>query len=72
MTYSSASHESGSERIAMSLLAAGIMFVAGYTVVRVGFAQRTTSPDSPVQVNVVPHQSAVWACSADECFGMKN
>ena len=60
MTYSSASQESGSERVAMSLLAAGIMFVAGYTVVRVGFAQQTAPTDPSVQVNVVPHQAAMW------------
>ena len=60
MTYSSASQSSSSERVAMSMLAAGIMFVAGYTVVRVGFAQETTPTDPTVQVNVVPHQSALW------------
>lgn len=59
MTYTSASQSSGSERIAMSMLAAGIMFVAGYTVVRVGFAQPTAT-DSTVQTNVVPHQAALW------------
>ena len=60
MTYSSASQESNSERVAMSLLAAGIMFIAGYTVVRVGFAQQGTTTDPAVQTNVVPHQSAMW------------
>ena len=61
MTYTSASQDSKSEQIAMSLLAAGIMFVAGYTVVRVGFAQQSTvATDSLEQVNVVPHQSAIW------------
>lgn len=61
MTYTSASQSSSSERVAMSMLAAGIMFVAGYTVVRVGFAQPTASnADSNVQVNVVPHHAALW------------
>ncbi|MEM9218369.1 MAG: hypothetical protein AAGD25_29015 [Cyanobacteria bacterium P01_F01_bin.150] len=60
MTYSSASQSSTSERVAMSMLAAGIMFVAGYTVVRVGFAQETTPTDSTTQVNAIPHQAALW------------
>ena len=60
MTYSSASQESSSERVAMSLLAAGIMFVAGYTVVRVGFAQQGATSEPAVQTSVVPHQSALW------------
>ena len=65
MTYNVASQESGSERVAMSLLAAGIMFVAGYTVVRVGFAQATAS-DPNVQVNVVPHQAELWTGAFSE------
>lgn len=65
MTYNVASQESGSERVAMSLLAAGIMFIAGYTVVRVGFSQPTASnPD--VQVNVVPHQAQMWTSALSE------
>ena len=60
MTYNSAAQESGSDRVVLSLFAAGIMFVAGYTTVRVTMAQ-STSFDSSVQVNVVPHEATLWA-----------
>ncbi|NET09469.1 MAG: hypothetical protein F6K16_33135 [Symploca sp. SIO2B6] len=60
MTYNTVAQESGSDRVILSLFAAGIMFVAGYTAVRVTMAQ-STSFDPSVQVNVIPHEATLWA-----------
>ena len=45
----------------MAVLAAGAMFVAGYTVVRVSLASDAAVPASTAaEVNVVPSEGALW------------
>jgi len=62
MAYNTTTQASGSERLVLSLFAAGAMFVTGYTAVRVAMAQPSSS-NPAVQTNVVPHQSALWVDS---------
>lgn len=49
------------ERAFVGLMVAGVMFVVGYTLVRVNMAQ-SEAPQSPnVITNVVPHEATLWS-----------
>ncbi|MEB3231518.1 MAG: hypothetical protein VKJ64_10945 [Leptolyngbyaceae bacterium] len=61
MTYNTTTQVSGADRVVVSLLAAGMMFVTGYTAVRVSLAQPAADYDASVQINVVPHEGTLWA-----------
>ncbi|MEL6247870.1 MAG: hypothetical protein AAFY78_02740 [Cyanobacteria bacterium J06648_16] len=63
MSYmSSSTRVSGADRAIASLLAAGIMFVAGYTAVRMTLGQSVASgQDADVTYPVVPHEATLWA-----------
>ncbi|MBE9033371.1 hypothetical protein IQ266_26915 [filamentous cyanobacterium LEGE 11480] len=52
---------SAQERALISLMAAGAMFVAGYTVVRVNLAQNEPATPANVITNVVPGEGTLWA-----------
>lgn len=59
-------HLSGADRAIAALFAAGVMFVAGYTLVRVSLAQDATVQDTTAQgtsviAPVVPHEATLWA-----------
>jgi len=61
MSYtSSTARVSGADRTLAGLLAAGIMFVAGYTVVRMVAAQPATTAEN-VTYPVAPHEATLWA-----------
>ena len=60
MTYNTNTHAADSDRVVLSLFAAGIMFVAGYTAVRVSLSQ-AESYDPTVQTNVIPHEGELWS-----------
>ncbi|MEM8810684.1 MAG: hypothetical protein AAF921_23575 [Cyanobacteria bacterium P01_D01_bin.44] len=65
MTYNTSAqtsgHLSGADRAIAALFAAGIMFIAGYTLVRVSLAQSATPQDASVINPVVPHEATLWA-----------
>ncbi len=63
MSTRTSSQVSASDRLMMAALAAGAMFVAGYTVVRVSLDVSATVPASSAaaEVNVVPSEGTLWS-----------
>ncbi len=61
MSYtSSTARVSSADRTLAGLLAAGIMFVAGYTAVRMAFAQPSADAQN-VTYPVAPHEATLWS-----------
>ncbi|MEO1590443.1 MAG: hypothetical protein AAFU71_04020 [Cyanobacteria bacterium J06632_22] len=61
MSYtSSTARVSAADRTLAGLLAAGIMFVAGYTAVRMVASQPAANADN-VTYPVAPHEATLWA-----------
>ncbi|NEQ46404.1 MAG: hypothetical protein F6K00_23820 [Leptolyngbya sp. SIOISBB] len=61
MYQSNASSMSVGDRWVAGLLAAGVTFVAGYTVARVSLMSASTAAlSNDVQQNVIPHEGELW------------
>jgi hypothetical protein len=61
MRQTSASQLSREERALMAMMAAGVTFVIGYTIMRVGLAQTPTMPVAPIESSqVAPHEGGMW------------
>ncbi len=65
MSYNTSTRTSGAGQAIAGVFAAGVMFVLGYTVVRVSLAERVQAPataasDADVQV-VIPGEGTLWA-----------
>jgi len=61
MSYTSSTvRVSGADRALAGVLAAGIMFVAGYTAVRMALAQPSANADN-VTYPVAPHEATLWS-----------
>ena len=63
MSYNTSTHVSTTDRTIAGLLAAGVTFILGYTVVRANLAQTAQAEagvlGSDVEV-VVPHAGTMW------------
>lgn len=58
-----ADEQSAVGNVIAGLFVAGVMFVLGYTVVRVSLAERVATPvaaDADIEI-VVPHEATLWA-----------
>ena len=62
MSTRTSSQVSANDRLMMAVLAAGAMFVAGYTVMRVSLGANAAAPASSnaAEVNVVPSEGTLW------------
>ncbi len=61
MYRSNASSLSVGDRWVAGLMAAGVTFIAGYTVVRVSLMSTSTATlNDDVQQNVIPHEGELW------------
>jgi len=61
MSYNTSTTQvSNADRAIAGLFAAGIMFVAGYTAVRMGLSQAVPQDASGINP-VVPHEATLWA-----------
>jgi hypothetical protein len=61
MRQTSASQLSREERALMAMMAAGVTFVMGYTIMRVGLAQAPTMQLPPIESSeVAPHEGGLW------------
>lgn len=52
---------SAQERALMGLMVAGVMFVAGYTIVRVNLSMSEPRVSPDTIVNPVPSEGTLWA-----------
>jgi hypothetical protein len=61
MRQTSVSQLSREERALMAMMAAGVTFVMGYTIMRVGLTQSPTLTMPPIgQSQVAPHEGGMW------------
>ena len=61
MSYTtSTARVSTADRAIAGLLAAGVMFIAGYTAVRMAYSQSATTGEN-VTYPVAPHEATLWA-----------
>jgi len=60
------SQRTGSDRLTAGFLAAGILFVAGYTLTRTYLLQPTVQNDNAVVNTVVPHESTLWNATFED------
>lgn len=63
MSTRTSSQVNSADRLFITAMAVGAMFVAGYTVVRVSLSANAAAPTvSPsAQVNVVPSEGTLWS-----------
>lgn len=54
------SQNASSDRLTISFLAAGILFVAGYTLTRIVLMQPALQGDDIAVSMPVPHEAALW------------
>ena len=65
MSYNASTRTSGAGQAIAGVFAAGVMFILGYTVVRVSLAERSLAPavessDAEIQM-AIPGEGTLWA-----------
>jgi len=63
MSIRTSTQVSASDRLVMAAMAAGAMFIAGYTVMRVSLDAGVQAPaaSATAEVNVVPSEGTLWS-----------
>lgn len=56
---------SRADQVAAGVLAAMVLFVAGYTVTRVSLSQGNTDATADAAEIVIPHEAALWSGFAE-------
>ncbi|MEM6252791.1 MAG: hypothetical protein AAF821_07705 [Cyanobacteria bacterium P01_D01_bin.156] len=54
------SSKTGSDQLTAGFLAAGVLFIVGYTLTRTLLAQPTPQSENVVVNSVIPHEATLW------------